>query len=129
MNGYDRKKNDTPQTISRPLQTPISPLVALALAPSRLGERPELQEAVEELERRAKGWLESDEVGDGVCRRVASGRTDESSSDLTEVGDCIQLDLPKTTGRRNIDQIHPNPIGWGREPSPNTPRSKRHSEL
>eukprot|EP00913_Durusdinium_trenchii_P001637 g1514.t1 len=28
----------------------------------RLGERPELQEAVEELERRAKGWLESDEV-------------------------------------------------------------------
>ena len=28
----------------------------------RLGERPEIEEAVTELERRAKGWLESDEA-------------------------------------------------------------------
>ncbi|OLP93498.1 hypothetical protein AK812_SmicGene24584 [Symbiodinium microadriaticum] len=28
----------------------------------RLGERPEIEEAVEELEKRARGWLESDEV-------------------------------------------------------------------
>ncbi|CAE7503660.1 unnamed protein product [Symbiodinium pilosum] len=34
----------------------------LNLGLTRLGERPEIEEAVTELERRAKGWLESDEV-------------------------------------------------------------------
>ena len=33
----------------------------------RLGERPDIEEAVEELEKRARGWLESDEERQSQC--------------------------------------------------------------
>jgi hypothetical protein len=42
------------------------PLEIIAAAPLRLGERPELEEAALELERRARGWLESDEARDSA---------------------------------------------------------------
>ena len=35
----------------------------------RLGERPEIEEAVEELEKRARGWLESDEARQRMQRQ------------------------------------------------------------
>ena len=38
----------------------------------RLGERPELEEAAQELEQRARGWLETDEA------RIAEGVTEKA---------------------------------------------------
>ena len=71
-NRYFRSKHLKPKTcffnsIKKTNTHTHTPTQPTASPPQRrLGERPELEEAVEELERRSRGWLESEEAGSGV---------------------------------------------------------------